>query len=546
LQVRDERLSTAERRTLAAIAAAAAVLRVVCYFRYRFDSDEPQHLHVAWGWTAGLVQYRDLFDNHAPLFHILTAPLLKALGEREDILFWMRAPMLVLYAAVLWATWAIARRFWSARVATAATVVLAFFPPFFLKSIEYRTDNLWNALVMVALVMGGGWWLVGGGDGGGRRASAGRIFVVGVILGVALCVSMKTLLIVITLALAGITTPLIMPGERFRVRDALVNAFIFAAGFVIAPAIIAGYFVKLGAWPNLVYGVFTFNDFISKTHPHPAIFRILFPFELFLLVRYARHVARTGGHRPRLFLGLILGYFTTILVSFWVLISPRDYLPMMPFIAIFVVAWLQRRMAKPEVAYAALAVVFAAALSHYTGRFRDATTEYTTMMHQALRLSHPGEPVMDFKGETVYRRRPFYYVLETISREALQRGLIRDTMWDDTVRAKCHVAEADGPFWPPKSRALFSANFLDMGRLRASGQWLTADGSFAIAIPGEYVVIDRGGIVENARHFEAGMFRVDGKGRGQKSAPHEGKLAVLWAPAFERGFSPFRPKDRDF
>ncbi|HEV8434125.1 MAG TPA: hypothetical protein VGR95_11980, partial [Thermoanaerobaculia bacterium] len=62
----NERLSAAERWTLTAIAAASVVLRAVCYFRYRFDSDEPQHLHVAWGWTQGLVQYRDYFDNHAP------------------------------------------------------------------------------------------------------------------------------------------------------------------------------------------------------------------------------------------------------------------------------------------------------------------------------------------------------------------------------------------------------------------------------------------------------------------------------------------------
>ena len=50
---------------------------------------------IAWGWTAGLVQYRDIFDNHSPLFHLATAPLLALAGERPDILFTMRAPMLV-------------------------------------------------------------------------------------------------------------------------------------------------------------------------------------------------------------------------------------------------------------------------------------------------------------------------------------------------------------------------------------------------------------------------------------------------------------------
>jgi len=50
-------------------------MRVWLIFRYRFDSDEPQHMHVAWGWAHGFIQYRDVFDNHMPLFHLLTAPL---------------------------------------------------------------------------------------------------------------------------------------------------------------------------------------------------------------------------------------------------------------------------------------------------------------------------------------------------------------------------------------------------------------------------------------------------------------------------------------
>ena len=117
-----------------------------------------------------------------------------------------------------------------------------------------------------------------------------------------------------------------------------------------------------------------------------------------------------------------------------------------------------------------------AGLTHYTERFHDETTESITMMHQVLRLTAPGEPLTDFKGETVYRRRPTYYVLETITREAMRHNLLPDTMWEDAVRVNCHVAQADGPFWPPRSRALFSANFLDMGRLRASGQWIKPDG----------------------------------------------------------------------
>src|SRR5258705_13685194 len=102
-------MSRRERVVVAALALLMLALRALAFFRYRFDSDEPQHLHVAWGWTAGLVQYRDLFDNHAPLFHILTAPMLSLLGERPDILLFMRAPMLLFWATVLGATYIVSQ-----------------------------------------------------------------------------------------------------------------------------------------------------------------------------------------------------------------------------------------------------------------------------------------------------------------------------------------------------------------------------------------------------------------------------------------------------
>jgi hypothetical protein len=91
---------------------------------------------------------------------------------------------------------------------------------------------------------------------------------------------------------------------------------------------------------------------------------------------------------------------------------------------------------------------------------------------------------------------------------------------------------------PPRVRGFLSSNFLDMGRLRASGQWLQEDGGFTIAIPGEYVIVSEHGVAGAARAYAAGAYRFIG-GKGEK-------LAVVWAPAVRRGHSPFHLRDREF
>ena len=65
--------------------------KAVNMLRYRFDTDESQHLHVIWGWANGFIQYPDLCDNHMPLFQILVAPINRVIGARADV-YWMRFP----------------------------------------------------------------------------------------------------------------------------------------------------------------------------------------------------------------------------------------------------------------------------------------------------------------------------------------------------------------------------------------------------------------------------------------------------------------------
>jgi hypothetical protein len=522
-------LRKSERILLAAAGAASVVLRLVALFRYRFDSDEQQHLHVAWGWTQGLVQYRDFFDNHAPLFHLLTAPILAMFGERPDILLWMRVPMLALFAFVVWATYALARRLYDARVAAWAAVLLSLFPPFFLKSLEYRTDNLWNAFWMAALVV-----LVL------KPRTPRWMFLAGLLLGCAMSVSLKTTLLLLTLAGTGAIVRWV--DKR---RDPLPPLLPFFGGLAIVPAILVIVFAALGAWDRMVWCVFTFNKNIVLTRHNVWIGRALWPFAMAAFVYAMSRLRSKTEDSARFFFAVVIGVYVITLGAFWVLISPRDLLSLMPLAAIYAAAALVRAR-NPLQAFAIATVVLLLSLFHYANQFRNETDWHTTMMQQALRLTHPGEMLIDLKGETIFRRRPFYYVLENITRAQMAHGLIPDTLAADVIRTRTHVAQADGPMWPPEGRAFLSANFLDMGRLRASGQWLQPDGTFTIAVPGEYTIVSERGEARgtldgtpftSARELASGAHRYVG--------PPE-KLAVVWAPAIRRGHSPFHLRDREF
>jgi hypothetical protein len=520
-----------ERILLWSTAAVTLVLRALLYFRYRFDADEQHHLHVIWGWTDGLVQYRDYFDNHAPLFHMSMAPLLwlltAAAGERPDVLLWMRAPMLVLFAAVAWGTYALGRRLYDERIGLWAATLLALFPPFFLKSLELRTDNLWNALWIVALVgVLRGW----------------RPFAIGLLLGCAFAVSLKTVLLIASTVVAAALVTFFVNGWRPKARAVAAGVI----GFAIVPVALALFFAASGAWDALLYCNITFNGALARTRDNLWVGRAIFPFTAAGLLWLAWRFRRTE-HPWRYFFAVTIGVYTVTLAGFWILISPRDFLPLMPLAAIFAAAAIAS-LREPLRVFGGAALLCVVALWYYADHFANRTAWHTTMMEQALRLTHPGEPLLDLKGETIYRRRPFYYAFESITRAQIAHGMIRDTVAADVIRTRTHVAQADGPMWPPQARAFLSENFLNVGRLRVSGQPLQDDGSFTIAVPGQYVIISELGEAHgtlDGSAYAIGRTLAPGPHRFQRAVAGE-HLAVLWAPAFQRGHSPFHLRDTEF
>src|SRR2546430_639769 len=165
-----------------------------------------------------------------------------------------------------------------------------------------------------------------------------------------------------------------------------------------------------------------------------------------------------------------------------------------------------------------------AAILYYADGLKNRTREYTTMMNQVLHMTRPDEMLMDLKGETVYRPRPYYYIFEAIGRREMQRHMIPDNVPEAIVAKRCHVTQADGPFFSPRTQEFLRENFLDMGRLRAAGRLIPDDGGFTIAVTGEYVIgNDRGetigtldgAIYAGARQLEAGPHRFERRSAGE-------------------------------
>ena len=558
-----------ERGWALALLGVAVALRLLGVWEYRFNSDEPQHAHVVWGWTRGLVQYRDFFDNHTPLFHMLWAPLLAAFGESVQTLFRLRLTMLPLYLAALAVTWVIGRRLLSPRVALWGTVLTALLPPFFVKTLEFRTDVPWTLL-----------WLVAFQAATGGAPGPARLFLTGLAVGAAAAVSLKSSLLLACLLGSALAAA---AWRRAGGRDgrggrgptlraagkALAAGAAGLAGLAAVPAGVALYFQRHGALDALLAGAVRHNLQVSQHGPAPLKRALILAVGAPLLLLAARWSSRIGPPalaRQRLLLALTAGSYLIALEVLWPLITSQTYLPVEPLLCLFVAAaaigGFRARQpgegssmapGRPRIAWGraflalALAVELFIDLLH--GPLRgDQTAPTTAIVAAALRLTGPDEAVFDDKGDAVFRRRAFVPVLEDITREAMAQGRIADTIPEAILAHHVCLATLSSRRLPPRGKRFLDANFLPVGPVRVCGRWLQGAAGqppypavvFQVEIPARYTIVGGGGPARGRldgaeltapRDLAAGVHVF-----APRSPP---PWALLWARAVERGFSPF-------
>jgi hypothetical protein len=169
------------------------------------------------------------------------------------------------------------------------------------------------------------------------------------------------------------------------------------------------------------------------------------------------------------------------------------------------------------------------------------------LIAETLKLTDPTDTVLDQKGDTIFRRRPTYYIMERLTTDRLKRGLIPERIQEDVIATGTCVAAGKFGLYPERTRKFLEENFLPVGHLLIAGRFLETmgadaerQGQFDITIPGRYAIVAESGGVQGLLDDTPYTGPRDlGAGRHTYKLSYEGKAAVLWAKAADRGFLPF-------
>jgi len=452
----------------------------------------------------------------------------------------------------VWCVYRLGALLYDRRTGCFAALVAAFLPAFFFRMGEYRTDVLWTTLWLASLAVA----LAG-------KMSPGRIFWAALLLGAAFMTSMKTtLLLLCVVTAAGITWQLAgRPVSRAWPRYAAA----FTCGLLLVPGIIVAYFAGQGALQPLYHCVIEHNTLPGRSLPSVIARQIfsgstlwLIPVGLLtwqMLPSARREPAR--GYR-RLFLFLLAGLFYSILRGLWPVVTTQDYLPWMPLLPVFVIAggawlrdFLQTRFHKSlpwllwPVLLLAGEITMIVAEEPPFARVEDRRIGH---LAELLRLVDPGEYVFDLKGETIFRPRPCYLVLESLTIEQLKRHLLNNDINERLVATRTAVARLSERM-PLKTQEFIKFNYIRIHRMRVLGQHLQPKPdiplSFTITIPAYYRIVSPKGVVHgtlDGQPIDEACWLDAGRHELLVSQP-AGQITLVWARALERGFSPYEKSE---
>lgn len=544
-----------ERIAFLVLAAMVLALKILAIYHYRSDSDETQHAHVVWSLVTGRLQYRDVFDNHMPLFQMLCEPLMALLGERPDIMIPLRWAMFPLTLVALYGVYRVAGVLYGPRLAPWFTLLAAILAKFFYTSTEFRTDQLWTAFWMLSLAV----MVIG-------EFTVMRAFGFGLLLGLAGAVSVKTVPLVVSLATATIPAFALAwrRGQRLQTAGTTARLAAMGAGMVIPPATVILDFTFKGAFWIMYYCVIAHNMVPGlKRWGHFEVDRWIFPISFPFLAAYAclifRQTPDTRLAIKRTIILLTPWCYFFLLLTYWPDITREDDLPYIPLVPlsfmplVLLAAPLVRgeRLRRNILTYGLPALVLVEFIITFkTHNIREDRLRVTTHnLAVILKLTKPTDYVMDDKGDYIFRPRAYYWVLEPITKARVRDGTIKDSIPQRLIERDTQICYFRCGREGSRAAQFIISNYLpfdpetrDMGVLgKIIGKDSQAgDYTFNVAIPQTYAVVTESGKVAgdlDGKPYTTPVWLAAGSHQFHRAAG-AGRVAIFWNGAYSKGYLP--------
>ena len=525
-------------------------LHILYIFNAFYDSDELQHLHVAWAWAHGLMQYRDVFDNHMPLFHMLCGPIVAVLGDRADLLILMRLAMLPIWAVSVFCIYVIGRSLFSRRAAFWAAIWTITLYPLFFTWMQFRADILWAMcwFVSIAILLRG-------------PLTMRRAICTGLAAGGAVGTSLKTSFLLLSFGGAVAATILITISIypwRKNLRRVAGLAGMFIVSIAPIPLLLGSYFYFRGAFSSFYYGTIEHNMVANLNNPLRNIILITAA----LAGGIAGAIAMVRFNKDgkivvrRIFL-ILLGSISLAVFSMLPMITEQDYLVIYPLLLIVAAGVTEGvagrilsnsrhgRLLTSYVVMPALPVIQLMIIM-VVAPWQSRLTDDLQRWRDVLKLTEPNQMVMDTKGELIFRPRGYRYVLEWVTNHRIKHGLLKDDIIEQLIANDTCVSvhEKNIPHLPQRDKEFIQQNYISIGSLLVAGKMLnqsnTGTVEFNIALPGVYAIVTpygpAKGYIDDRPYGGPSMLKPGM--HTYKLAPDETNIAVVWSQAIERGFWP--------
>ena len=229
-------------RPIIAVVLGLALIAAVGRWFDGFEADDLQHLHAAWMVGQGKVPYRDYFDHHTPLYHVVFAPYASAIG-RDPLLLMITFRMLAAVCAcgIFYLFWRLIARSNGPTYAWLGLGLLAASRHSDLL-FSLRPDYIAVLLLLIAITLM---------TESGKRVGF-RYLSAGICIGLGFGFTQKVLALAPAFVVWAFVSVLRHPrGNR---RDPFINLTAILAGMALPPILMVATLARVGALPGFLAG----------------------------------------------------------------------------------------------------------------------------------------------------------------------------------------------------------------------------------------------------------------------------------------------------